>query len=364
MKTIVRLSLVMLVVASCSEKEDSDRSTTLFVGTYTDGGSEGIYSLVFNPQTGSLDSLELKAKLPNPSFLAISEDKQFLYAVQETADFDSLGGGISAFGIQNTKLNLLNSKGSGGAHPCHVALSKNGQLAVSNYTGGNLSVYDVLKDGSLGSQQLIDHNIPDSTKKSHAHMASFTGKELYVSDLGLDAIKRYAKVQENWEPAAQVTIDLPAAAGPRHLVFNTDESFLYVINELNATITVFQQGDAGDYQAIQTESTVAEDWEGAKACADIHLSPDGRFLYGSNRGENTLVIFAVDAATGKLQLVGRESVRGDWPRNFTLSPDGKHILVANQYSNNITVFKRDTENGLLEYTAELEMSSPVCLVFL
>ncbi len=364
MKPILRLSMLLLVLSSCAEKVTPEGTTTLFVGTYTEGDSEGIYSLQFNPETGTLDSMELKAQLPNPSFLAISGDKSHLYAVQETADFDSVGGGITAFAIDNNQLKVLNSKGSGGAHPCHVALSENGQLAVSNYTGGNLSIYDLLEDGSLGIQQLIDHNILDSTKTSHAHMAIFKKNSLFVSDLGLDAVKQYAHGSVVWEPAAQHSIDLPVSAGPRHLTFNTDGSFLYVINELNATITVFQKDEAGNYLAIQTESTVAANWEGAKSCADIHLSPDGRFLYGSNRGENTIVIFEVDQLTGKIRLLGRESVRGDWPRNFTLSPDGNHLLVANQYSNNITVFKRDLESGMLEYSTEIKMPNPVCLVFL
>ena len=353
----------IFLVISCIENPKPAGPKTVFIGTYTDGTSEGIYTLRFNTETGELDGLELRAALPNPSFLTISGDRKFLYAVQETADFDSLGGGVTAFSLQENRLHELNRKGSGGAHPCHVALSGDGQLAVSNYSGGNLAVFDLEGAGSLGDRQLIDQTINDTTKRAHVHKAHFNEEGLFAADLGLDAVKRYTQQPYGWIPAAQASLDLPEGAGPRHFVFNTDRSFLYVINELNATLTVFEQNDQGDYVPIQTESTLAPDWTGGKSCADIHLSPDRRFLYGSNRGENTIVIFAVDPETGKLRLVGREGVRGDWPRNFTLDPSGNYVLVANQKSDNITVFTRDVDKGTLEYTGQFEIDSPVCLVF-
>lgn len=353
---------VLLCFTSCMDKKEIALET-LFVGTYTNGSSEGIYSLNFNLETGQLDSLQLKAKLPNPSFLTLSKDRDVLYAVQETADFDSLGGGVTAFSLKGGILEQLNSKGSGGAHPCHVALSTEGQLAISNYTGGNLAVFDLNSDGSLGDRQLIDHISQDTTQTPHVHKAHFNENGLFVADLGLDAVKRYDKQPHGWIAAHQASLDMKEGAGPRHFTFNTDRSFLYVINELNSTITIFAKDSVGHYQSIQTESTLASHFEGDSFCADVHLSQDGKFLYGSNRGENTIVVFAVDGTSGKITLVGRESVRGDWPRNFTLSPDGSHLLVANQKSNNITVFKRDKETGLLEYTSQFELGAPVCLVF-
>ncbi|MEM1339291.1 MAG: lactonase family protein [Bacteroidota bacterium] len=339
------------------------KHATLFVGTYTDGTSEGIYTLKFNAENGTLDSLMLKAELTNPSFLAISADNKFVYAVQETADYDSLGGGISAFAVKGGLLEVLNSKGSGGAHPCHVALSGEGQLAVSNYTGGNLAIFDLNANGGLGDRQLIDHKVLDTSKAAHVHKAHFNEDGLFASDLGLDVIQWYDHQPHGWIPAVQASLELPDEAGPRHFVFNTDRSVMYVINELNATLTVFKRDAEGRFIPIQTENTIAPDWTGQKSCADIHLSPDGRFLYGSNRGENTIVIFSVDQETGKIALVGRESVRGDWPRNFVLDPSGNHILVANQRSNTITIFRRDREKGTLEYTSQFELGSPVCLVF-
>ncbi|MEM9362721.1 MAG: lactonase family protein [Bacteroidota bacterium] len=355
--------IFLLISIGCTEKKQMEETYALFVGTYTTGESEGIYKVDFNPVTGELDSLKLMAKLPNPSFLALSWDKQYLYAVQETADFDSLGGGVTAFAFQNGLLKELNSKGSGGAHPCHIAVSEDGQLAVSNYTGGNFAVFDIETDGSLGASQLIDHKALDTTSAPHVHKAHFNEDGLFASDLGLDGIKRYFKKDSVWEPAHQASINLPEGAGPRHFIFNTNRSFLYVINELNATITVFKQDDEGSYNPIQTEDTLAPDWDGGNSCADIHLSADGRFLYGSNRGENTVVIFSVNQTTGKIDLVGRESVHGDWPRNFTIDPSGNFLLVANERSNNISVFKRDGEKGTLEFLNEIKIGAPVCLVF-
>ncbi len=363
-KSILALFTMAFLFLGCQEaKKEQLKTETLFVGTYTDGASEGIYTLQFNPESGTLDSLKLKAILPNPSFLAISNDNKHLYAVQETADFDSLGGGVTAFTLKDGVLEQLNSKGTGGAHPCHVTLSNDGQLAISNYTGGNLAIFDRNDDGSLGERQLIDHKVLDTTKTSHAHKAHFNEDGLFVSDLGLDAVKRYSKADSIWQAAHQASIDVVDGAGPRHFTFNTDRSFLYVINELNSTITVFERDDEGSYNEVETQSTLDSAFEGESFCADIHLSPDGKFLYGTNRGENTVVIFSVDQATGKIAMVGRESVRGDWPRNFVIDPSGDFLLVANQRSNNISVFKRDLETGLLTFASDFEMGAPVCLVF-
>lgn len=364
MKRYLILLTTLIIIVGCSEKIKSMETQILFIGTYTDGSSEGIYSLQFNSETGALDSLELKAKLPNPSFLEISKDKNNLYAVQETADFDSIGGGITSFSLHNGELKFLNSKGSGGAHPCHVAISNKNQIAVSNYSGGNLAIFDLVEDGSLGERQLIEHNV-DTLKISHVHKSHFNRDGLFVADLGLDAIKRYNnQPQEGWVSAHQNTIEMGKGAGPRHFEFSNNGNFLYVINELNSTIIGLKKDDEGSYNKIETQSTLAKDFEGESFCADIHLSLDGKFLYGSNRGENTIVVFSVNEESGKLTAIGRTSVKGDWPRNFTISPDGNHLLVANQRSNNIAVYSRDTEKGVLEFLNEYEIGSPVCLAFM
>ncbi|MDC6366355.1 MULTISPECIES: lactonase family protein [Flavobacteriaceae] len=340
------------------------KNLSLYIGTYTDGDSEGIYEVKFNPESGTLDSITLKAQLPNPSFLAVSNDKKFLYAIQETKDFDNVSGGITAFSLSDGNLKEINTVSVGGAHPCHVALSGDGQLAVSNYTGGNIAIYDVNGDGSLGDRQLIAHNPPDTTGIAHVHKALFNKDGLFVADLGLDKLKRYVKKDDGWSPAHQADLSLPEGAGPRHFEFSANGNFLYVINELNSTITVFKRDDEGGFNPIQTESTLANDFKGESFCADIHLSQDGKFLYGSNRGENTIVIFSIDQQAGEISLVGRASVHGDWPRNFTLDPTGNFLLVANQRSSNISVYKRDPQSGTLDFLNEFAIPNPVCLLFL
>lgn len=352
--------LLLLMANACTEKEPQMDTMDLFVGTYTDGDSKGIYKLRFNPESGILDSLELKAELPNPSFLAISKDKKHLYAVQETADYDSLGGGVTSFALNNSELELLNSKGSGGAHPCHVALSGDGQLAVSNYSGGNLAIFDLAKEGSLGERQLIEHNSSDTTKVAHVHKSHFNKDGLFVADLGLDALKRYTKQPYGWVPADQNIIEIGKGAGPRHFVFSDNKEYLYVLNELNASISVLKRDDEGSYNIIQNEHTNDD----PKWCADIHLSNDGKFLYSSNRGKNTIVIFSVDAENGKIAFIANEATEGNSPRNFAIDPTGKFVLVGNQKSDNISVFKRDSEKGTLQFLKDYKVPSPVCLVFL
>jgi len=358
------ICLALVLVALGCTQTDPMEPISLYVGTYTDSDSKGIYRYAFDPNTGALTNKAVVATLPNPSYLKISNDNAYLYAVQEIDDYDSLGGAVSSFKIEKDSLRLLNSKGTGGAHPCHVSISQNGaQLAVSNYSGGNLAVFPINSDGSLSEKRQLIHSLLDSTKTSHVHFAEFTPDGLFVADLGLDAVKRYTPTDAGFAPAPQSSLDFPKGAGPRHFTFGQKSKFLYVINEMSSSITVFKRNADGAYAAVITHSTVAADYKGESFCADIHLSADGRFLYGSNRGENTIVVFTVNQETGDLALLERSAVKGDWPRNFTLDPTGKFLLVANQKSNNITVFSRNTEKGILTFLNETALASPVCLEF-
>lgn len=359
---LLPMPVLLLLACNCGPGEKGTH--TLYVGTYTTGASEGIYALEFDTASGSLSDQRLVAKLPNPSYLAFSGDGQKLYAIQETDDFDAHGGGVTAFGLKEGKWSPLGSQGTAGAHPCHLSLSGEGHLAVANYSGGNVAIFGLEPDGSLsGPPQVLDHKVLDSTKTSHAHMARFTPDGLFVADLGLDAIKRYGLVQGQFRPGPQPSLPLAAGAGPRHFEFGGGGAFLYVINELNSTLAVFARDGQGRYAQIQVESTLDPDYGGKNACADLHLSPDGRFLYASNRGENTIAIFSVDPRSGRITALGREPVRGDWPRNFVLDPSGGYLLVANQRSGNITVFKRDRAQGGLEHVGGLALPDPSCLVF-
>ena len=357
------LSLAMTLVNCTTEKEI--KPLTLFVGTYTDAESEGIYKMQFDSENGKILSSKLAARITSPSYLAINQQRDFLYAVQESNDFENGSGAVTTFAMKNDSLTEMHTVSSKGAHPCHVSLSPSGeQLAVANYSGGNASIYEVGTDGKLsGPSAIMDHTQIDSTKTPHAHMAKWVNDDIYIADLGLDALLAYSdEAAEMAKPKA--ILQLPEGAGPRHFTTTQNGKFLYVINELNSSISVFEKNGEGVYSDIQNESTLAADFKGESFCADIHVSHDSKFLYGSNRGENTIVIFAIDQQTGRISLVGREGVQGDWPRNFTLDPTGKFLLVANQNSNNITVFKRDLEKGTLTFLNEHKLSKPVCLVFL
>lgn len=362
-KLISTLALVMTLL-NCNEK-DQTKSMTLFVGTYTDAESEGIYKLQFDTESGKILNTSLAAKITSPSYLTLSEGKDFLYAVQEINDFKNGTGAVTTFAMENDSLTEIQTVSSGGAHPCHVSLSPSGdKLAVANYTGGNASIYNVGADGKLlGPSAFMDHTQIDTTKNPHAHMAKWVNNNIYIADLGLDALLEY-KDEDAEIAKPKAILQLPKGAGPRHFTTTKNGRFLYVINELNSTITVFEKNDSGTYVSLHEVSTLSADFKGESFCADIHVSQDGRFLYGSNRGENTIVIFSIDEQTGHLILIGRESVQGDWPRNFTLDPTGKFLLVANQKSNNITVFKRDIEKGILTFLNEEKLDKPVCLVFL
>jgi 6-phosphogluconolactonase len=360
-KTFVSVCCSFFIFLGCTS--ESSKTYSLFVGTYTKGESEGIYQYTFNTDKGTLEDTQLMATLDNPTFLKISPNKEYLYTVKDTPEGK---GAIAGYRIKDGLLEEINTRVTNGLPFCHVGISRNGRtLAASSYPGGSISIFRMDGKGALlPNSQQIDHKKIDTTKTSHAHAAKFTADGLFVADLGLDAVKRYVEEKEHFVPANQASLDLPEKAGPRHFTFSQDEKFLYLINELNSTITVFKRMANGDYTEVETQNTLATDFDGKSYCADIHLSKDGQFLYGSNRGENTIVIFKVDASSGKLNLVGRESVRGDWPRNFALDPTDGFLLVANQKSDNITVFQRDKQTGELSYLHEVKLSSPVCLEFL
>ncbi len=360
-KTFVSVCCSFFVFLGCTT--ESAKSYSLFVGTYTKGDSEGIYRYTFDSDKGTLKDTQLVATLDNPTFLKISPDKKYLYAVKDTPEGK---GAMTGYRIEEGLLEEINTGVTNGLPFCHVGISEDGRtLAASSYPGGSISIFRINDNGALlPNPQQIDHKKIDTTKTSHAHAAKFTSDGLFVADLGLDAVKRYVEQEKQFVPAGQASLDLPEKAGPRHFTFGPNAKFLYVINELNSTITVFERNTNGDYREVEAQNTLAPDFDGKSYCADIHLSKDGQFLYGSNRGENTIVIFKVDANSGKLSLVGRESVRGDWPRNFALDPTDAFLLVANQKSDNITVFQRDKQTGELTYLHETKVSSPVCLEFL
>jgi 6-phosphogluconolactonase len=329
----------------------------MYVGTYTGENSEGIYSYDFNTKTGDLSNKKLAATAENPSFLTFSADKKFLYAVNEV----SKGSSVSTYTVnKNNTLNLLNKVSSNGNGPCHVQLNKkNNKVVVSNYGGGTISIYNIHKNGSLSEAfQVINHNI-DSVK-SHAHSAKFLKNNLFIADLGRDILAQYVE-KENKYILKENHIMEPGA-GPRHFEISKNGNYLYVINELNSTISVLKN-DYNNYSNIQNISTLDTNYTGKNSCADIHLSKNEQFLYGSNRGENTIIVYKRNPKNGLLQKIETVSVEGNSPRNFTIAPNGKFLLVANQISNNISVFKIAKKSGKLTFLKSVETGTPVCLLF-
>ena len=372
----MKIFLLCLLGIMISGMEAKAKKHIMYVGTYTKGMANGIFIYSFNDQTGKLVDLKNPVLSNNPSFLTISANQQFLYAVGEVDNLDSeKSGGVSAFRIEkNGQLSFINHALTNGANPCHVCLSPDGkQLVASNYTGGNVSLFNILPDGRLTElMQKVQHVGSGPFKgrqdEPHAHSARFdpTGKLLYVADLGIDEFKIYQikKGVNPLSPYSQPFLKLPAGSGPRHFDFSPDGNYIYVINELSSTITVLMKY-GGVWKEIQTVSTLPKDFSGESWCADIHLSVDGRFVYGSNRGHNSISVFKRDQTGGKIEMIQTISVEGDWPRNFTLDPTGRFLLVANQRSNDITVFKVDEISGKLIYKGiKVQLESPVCLQFL
>jgi 6-phosphogluconolactonase len=374
----MKMKLFMLCLLSvfliCHQAEA--KKHILYVGTYTKGTTDGIFAYSFNDQTGRLVNLKIPTICNNPSFLAISANRKFLYAVSELNNMGiNQSGGISAFSIERkNNLKLINQVLTNGANPCHLVLSPDGKLLVaSNYTGGNLSVFNILPDGSLSDMvQRIQNTGAGPVKgrqdEPHVHSAQFdsSGKLLFAADLGIDELKIYnvATGETPLTAHALPFISLPPGSGPRHFDFSDDGRFIYVINELNSTIAVFIKY-GGEWKSIQTIKTLPKDFKGENSCADIHISPDGRTVYGSNRGHNSIAVFKRDVVGGKLEMVQTIPVEGNWPRNFTLDPSGRFLLCANQKSNDITVFRIDQPSGKLSYTGfKVPNESPVCLKFL
>lgn len=349
---------------SMEAKEEKDNSWDLLVGTYTGDGSDGIYRLSFDPKTGDLSDLKLMAKQDNPSFLTISPDRNYVYSVGER---DS--GIVAAYKWNNETLQLVNKQSSVGANPCYIDIA-NGWVAASNYSSGNVVVYKVLEDGSLPSDPFnFQHEGkgPNEARQEgpHAHFSkfSFDGRYLYTVDLGIDQVIAYPVTKDSIRDGF-VAFELEPGDGPRHIAFDNERNRAYIVTELsNVIVSVNVDPVTGMFEEVDRKSTLPETFEGESYCADIHLTSNGRFLYASNRGDNSISIFAVDD-NGILNLQNVEPVKGDWPRNFTLSPDEKYLLVANQNSNNIVVFEVNSASGLLTATgAEIQLSHPVCLVF-
>jgi 6-phosphogluconolactonase len=360
-----------------ARKGRAARELNLYVGTYTTGKkSEGIYLYRLNISSGALKYSKTFEGIVDPSFLAVDRRRRFLYAVNEVTEFGGKpSGAVSAFSIEGSDgdLTFLNQQPSLGGAPCHLILDQTGRfLLVANYVGGNVSVLSIERDGRLGAAtELVQHqgkSVKPEQQGPHAHCVTqdHSGRHVFATDLGLDKIMAYefdakkGKLRANATPWAT----LKPGAGPRHLALHPGGRFAYVINELDSTINAFAYHQAtGTLVQVQTISTLPGDFSGANSCAEICVAPSGKFLYGSNRGHDSIVVFAIDERTGGLEYVEHQSTLGKTPRNFTIDPTGTLLLAANQNSDTIVVFRIDRASGKLVHTGQqVETPSPVCLL--
>jgi 6-phosphogluconolactonase len=351
----------------------------VYVGTYTQEGStsKGIYAYRFDPDGAKLTSIGLVAQTINPSFLAVHPSHQFLYAVNEVGNYKGQkSGAVSAFSIDRTtgKLTLLNEVASGGADPCYIIVDNAGKyVLVANYTGGSIAVFPILADGRLGeASAFIQHaghgTNPQRQEGPHAHSIDLSPDNRFaiVDDLGLDEtlVYKFDSVKGALTPNDPAFAKAAPGAGPRHFAFRPDGKFGYVINEMGSTVSVFAYDTAGVLRPLQTISTLPQDFTALDESAEIAVHPSGKFLYASNRGHDSLAVFAIDPSKGTLTLVERAPTKGQSPRNFAIDPSGRLIFAANEKTDNIVLFGINQHTGRLTPTGKvLDLSQPVCVKF-
>ena len=359
----MKLPLLLLLLCSLSGCQAQE----FFVGTYTKGESQGIYKYELQAN-GTIKRKGLVAQTENPSFLAISADGKFLVAVNEIEKNNT--GTAESYRVTEEGLELINRSSSGGAHPCFVTINNEGYVLTANYTGGNVGLLKLNGEGELSPlldvQQHQGKGITERQQGPHAHSAWFSpsGNQVISVDLGTNQLwfSQLDKTNGELVPSDPPTLSMKAGAGPRHLAFHPNGNWIYVVNELDCTVALVEQTAQNGYTIHSTTTTLPEDYQEPNTCADIRVSPDGKFVYASNRGHNSIAMFRVED-DGSLKVLGHESTQGEWPRNFALSPDGQFLLVANQHTNNIVAFSRDEESGLLKHVGEIDAPTPVCILF-
>lgn len=352
----------------------------VYFGTYTGTTSKGIYVARFHPASGTLSAPQLAVSTTNPSFLAITPDAQFLYAVNEISSYGGqVSGSVSAFALHKDTgmLTPINKQQTLGADPAHLSVDRSGHtVLVANYTGGSVASFPIGPDGSLGAMiSFVQHSgrsvNPDRQTSPHAHQIVTDPKNqfVYVADLGLDKVMvyRFDAAAHTFTQAAPPSARLAPGAGPRHLTFDASGAHVYVINEMACTITAFTRDPSnGSLTEFQTISSLPP---GAAAQADdttaeIALAPSGKFLYGSTRGHDSISVFTVDAASGRLTFVANTKLPGKTPRGFGITPDGAYMLVAEQNSDSVVVFRVDKTTGtLIGTTAMISVGKPVDVKF-
>ncbi len=375
---VLALSLSLVGLGAENPPSPARRPLLLYVGTYTGPKSQGIYAFRFDPRTGALTPLGLAAQTVNPTFLALNPRRPLLYAVNEVDEFKGeASGGVSAFALDRAtgKLESLNQQPSGGRGPCHLAVDASGRwLAVANYVGGSVALLPLQADGRLApATSVIQHYgtsaNPQRQAGPHAHCVTFdpAGQFVFACDLGLDKVLSYrldpdqGLLHPNTVPWASV----PPGAGPRHLCFTPDGRHAYLICEMGSRIIAFAYEPAqGALDEVQSVSTLPDGFRGRNTAAEIAVHPSGKFLYGSNRGDDSLAVFALEGRTGQLTLRQRVASGGKTPRHFALDPTGRWLLAANQDSDNLVVFRLDRRTGKLTPIGHaVTLGAPVCVTF-
>ncbi|MFB3890579.1 MAG: lactonase family protein [Phycisphaerae bacterium] len=350
----------------------------MYIGTYMAPKSKGIYTLQLDLASGALTKPEMAGEAVNPSFLALHPSGKYLYAVSEVASFDGLKtGAVSAFAIDGKtfQLRLLNQKASEGIGPCHLIVDRDGKnVLVANYSGGTLAVLPIDSGGMLllpaDIRRHKDQIEAAGKAQPHAHSINLdaAGKFAFAADLGLDRIfiYRYDSATGKLTPADPPAAALPPKSGPRHFAFRPDGKFAYVINETANTVVAFAyDATAGKLTEVQSISTLPAGFKGESFTAEVQVHPSGKFLYGSNRGHDSIAVFAIDAETGKLSSIEYKSTQGKTPRNFGIDPTGAFLVAANQGSGTLVVFRIDAATGKLTPTGSTaEIPAPVCVKFL
>lgn len=349
-----------------------------YVGSYGEKNEVTIHVCQMDKESGELSILQKVEGIENASFLALHPNGHRLYAAKEVAESNGVAGGEIAAIAVDAETGLLGSVTSvastAGAHPCYVSVNEAGTAVyAANYTGGNVTMHPLTGDGEIqAAASVMQHTcepgpVADRQEAPHAHcIAQLPGTRFVCAvDLGMDAVVTYWHDEASGVLLKTDEAKLPAGAGPRHIAFHPTMDTAYVANELASSVTLMKvDKSAGVLKAVETFSTLPIDYKGYNDSADIHLSSDGRYLYSSNRGHNSIAVFAIDGASGMLSPIQHISCGGELPRNFGITPDGDYLLAANGKTDNIAVFRRDRETGLLSSTGrQLELKMPVCIRF-
>jgi 6-phosphogluconolactonase len=368
----------ILIPAFASAANSGGKSHLVYIGTYTHTASKGVYAYRFTPSTGDIVPLGVVAETAHPSYLIVHPNHRFLYAVNEHETATESGNTITAFAMDTKtgKLTFLNRVSSKGVGPCHIAIDKTGKILVAaNFGSGSVAAFPIHSDGKLGeASAFIQHQgssiDPERQAGPHAHCVVFSpdNRFVIVADRGLDKVFVYRLNLStgSLEPNDPPFIVLHPGWGPRHLAFHPNGKYLYVVSEMGSRLTTLDYDAAnGTLKELQTVSALPDGFTGRNVSAEVQVDRAGRFVYGSNRGDNSIGVFAIDANTGTLTLVEHVSTQGKTPRNFSLDPTGAYLFAANQDSASIVIFRADPATGKLTPTGQVlkDATEPTCVLF-